>query len=145
MKNNRENYEFSRSQKAIKRQAANGACEFPGKECKRPNNGEVHHITGCYEGRLNKMTPESINNPELNAIMLCESHKWHHDEQEGLHILQIMQTIVPEHEIFNRESKKLKIADPKKVLTNLEHYRKDKAIKNTDENNPPEEIEDAIA
>ena len=96
-------YRFSRGKKTLARERANGRCEFPGESCNEINNGIVHHITGVFEAKLSDMSPESISDINLNAIMLCNEHAWQHDEQEGEHNLYLMKSIAPEHPLFKRK------------------------------------------
>jgi hypothetical protein len=100
MKNTREGYEFPRKQRIEFRKKANKMCQFPGEECGNINDGKVHHLTGVFEARLNHMTPDSISDISLNAIMLCENHAFDHDEQEGLHVLKLGKAYVPDNEIY---------------------------------------------
>lgn len=82
MKENRAGYNFSPSEREVVRTRADGGCEFPGEECLQENTGIVNHLTGVYEARLDNKTPESISDPNLNALMLCSTHSYSHDVQE---------------------------------------------------------------
>jgi hypothetical protein len=70
------------------RERANGACEFP--SCERPNNGIVHHITGCFEGMLKDVPEETIADVSMNSIMLCDLDTLRHDLEEKKNIEHII-------------------------------------------------------
>jgi ferredoxin-NADP reductase len=82
MKERRAGYAFSVNDRINIRARAGGRCEFPGERCERPNNYTVHHITGCYEGRLDNKDKSAISNASQNALMLCNPHALLHDIQE---------------------------------------------------------------
>jgi hypothetical protein len=87
----REGYGFSPEAKKLVHERAGNRCEFPGEPCPRPNNGEVHHITGVFEAKLSGMPREVVRNVELNAVMLCEPlHTEQHDNQEHFQVASLM-------------------------------------------------------
>jgi len=84
-KDHRAGWEFSPDQKINVRQRSGGFCEFPA-GCDRPNTAKVNHITGIYEARLDHKDRRAMSNPDLNAIMLCDTHEVQHDSQEEFQI-----------------------------------------------------------
>jgi hypothetical protein len=89
MRESRRIYGFSVLDRDLVHERAGISCEFPGEECSSPNDGIVHHITGCSEARLDAKTPESITDPNFNALMLCSSHAEQHDIQESYQLLSL--------------------------------------------------------
>jgi hypothetical protein len=86
MRERRGGYAFTVDERINVRTNAQGKCEFPGEKCERQNTGIVNHLTGCYEARLDEKTKESISDPNLNAIMLCNLHSILHDIQENYQV-----------------------------------------------------------
>ena len=78
----RKGYGFSNEDKADVRDRADGSCDFGDNSCERPNNNIVHHLTGCFEGRLKQAPKEWVSNAEENALMLCDLHTEMHDVEE---------------------------------------------------------------
>lgn len=71
---------FNNADKDKVHRRAGANCEFD--SCTRPNNRIVHHITGVFEGKLKGVPMSTIENVNLNAIMLCDPHTLMHDKQE---------------------------------------------------------------
>lgn len=84
--NLRGGYGFTQKDKQMVHQRAGKACEFPGFDCPEPNTGQVNHITGVAEGRMSGMPKSVVSDPELNAVMLCDSHELQHDLQENFQV-----------------------------------------------------------
>jgi hypothetical protein len=105
MNETRARYGFSNEGRQLVHERAGIKCEFPGEECLSPNNGIVHHITGCSEARLDDKSQESIRDVTMNALMLCDDHAFDHDEQEGLQIFYLKlerERVIP-HRIYQRD------------------------------------------
>jgi hypothetical protein len=89
MRESRRIYGFSVIDRDFVHERAGNGCESPGEDCDMSNDGIVHHITGCSEARLDNKTPESITDPNLNALMLCSGHAEQHDIQEAYQLLSL--------------------------------------------------------
>lgn len=84
-----ENGRFSTTERKRIRTNGGEICQFPA-GCPEPNTGFVSHITGRHEGVLAGMDLKAIGDPALNAALLCKEHEEDHDEQENLHIQNIL-------------------------------------------------------
>lgn len=93
MENARKIYGFSYEAREFARERADGACEFPGEVCPSPNTGTVNHLTGCCIAYRLELDPESITDPEQNALMLCEDHQEDLDNQEHVLLETIMKAV----------------------------------------------------
>lgn len=82
MTEKRGGYGFTNEDKALIRDRADGRCDFGDNSCERPNNNTVHHLTGCYEGKLKGTPKEWVSDVEENALMLCDLHTEMHDVEE---------------------------------------------------------------
>lgn len=69
---------FSNEDKAKIRKQSAGRCDLSGDR----NNNIVHHITGCYVGRLSGMPEELVSDASLNASMLSDEMAEMHDKEE---------------------------------------------------------------
>lgn len=78
----RAGYEFSLDTKRLARKRANGTCEFPGFDCKTPNNKHVGHLTGIADGRRRGVARESITSID-NTIVQCFKHDQFLDQQQS--------------------------------------------------------------
>ena len=78
----REGYGFSKEDKQTLRDTADGRCDFGCGE----NNYTVHHITGCYIGKLDGIPSELIRDANLNASLLCDDMAEMHDKEEAYQV-----------------------------------------------------------
>ncbi len=77
---------FSLRDKEYVHKRAGNRCEFPGEACERPNTGIVNHLTGAFEGMLDRRDPIPMQDPDMNAFMLCDVHSALHDAQERFQV-----------------------------------------------------------
>lgn len=74
----RDGYGFTNEDKEWVRDMSEGLSAFSNE----PHNGSVHHIQGCYTGKLAGTPKETVSDPFQNAIMLTDEQAYEHDREE---------------------------------------------------------------